>query len=126
MAGNKNSGNRTGLPRPREDKPFADALRLAINRAHGDRKRLDNVANALVSRAESGDVSAILAIADRLDGKPVQQIESHNVNENHYVRAPEKASKDDWQQYLAHKAKPPTVSEKPNGKSNGSSNGKSH
>lgn len=67
------SGNPGGKP---ADKPFTDALRLAIHRAHGDRRRLDNVANALISRAEAGDVSAIVAIADRLEGKPLQQIET--------------------------------------------------
>ena len=73
------SGNPGGKP---EQKPFTDALRLAINRASGDRKRLDNVASMLVAKAEQGDVQAILAIADRLDGKPVQQNENYNWNEH--------------------------------------------
>lgn len=115
------SGNPGGKP---GDKPLTEALRRKLYA--DERKKLDQLADIMFARAMSGDMQAIKEIADRLEGKPVQQVESHNVNENHYVRAPEKASKDDWQQYLAHKAKPPPVSEKPNGKSNGSSNGKSH
>lgn len=118
MAGNKNSGRKNW------ETPWTDALRLKMLR--DDRKALQQLADLTFARAMSGDMSAVREIADRLDGKPIQQVESHNVNENHYVRAPEKASKDDWQQYLAHKAKPSPVSEKPSVKSNGSSNGKSH
>ena len=76
------SGNPGGKP---EQKIFTDALRLAINRASGDRKRLDNVASALISKAEAGDVQAIIAIADRLEGKPLQQTENYNVNDHYFA-----------------------------------------
>jgi len=57
------------------EKPFRDALRLAINEAQDDKKRLRLVAEKLIERAETGDVQAIKEIADRLDGKSVQQSE---------------------------------------------------
>lgn len=115
MAGNANSGRR-------QEKPFADALAMEIASAGEDRKDLRQIARVLISKAKAGDMQAMTCLIDRLDGKPMQQIESHNVNENHFVKAPEKAAKDDWAQYLAHKTKAP-VAEK---KTNGSSNGKSH
>lgn len=57
-----------------KDKPFKDALRMAIADADGDNKALRQVAEALVSKAMTGDVSAIKEIADRLDGKVPQSI----------------------------------------------------
>jgi ribosomal protein L17 len=56
------------------DKPFRDALRMAIAETNGDFKKLRKVAEALVEKAETGDVNAIREIADRLDGKVPQAI----------------------------------------------------
>ena len=56
------------------DKPFRDALRMEITEAGEDRKRLRVVARALLDKAESGDVQAIREVADRLDGKPAQEV----------------------------------------------------
>mgnify|MGYP001462672035 CR=1 FL=1 len=56
------------------DKPFRDALRLSINEADGDIKKLRRVADALIAKAMDGDVQAIKEIGDRLDGKPAQAI----------------------------------------------------
>ncbi len=67
------SGNPGG--RPKGDKLFRDALTLAIKRSDGDKTMLAHIADALVSKALSGDVPAINAIADRLDGKPHQTAE---------------------------------------------------
>ncbi len=50
-------------------------LRVALKEAHeqgGDRLRA--VADALVTKAMSGDVAAIREIGDRLDGKAAQQL----------------------------------------------------
>jgi ribosomal protein L18E len=66
MAGNANSGRRA-------EKPFADALRMEIAAAGPDHKRLRTIARALLDKAESGDMQAINALADRLDGKPAQE-----------------------------------------------------
>lgn len=93
MAGNHNSG-------PKKEKPFLDALRLAIHRANNDRRRLDTVASMLVAKAEQGDVQAILAIADRLDGKPVQQTENYNVNEHSFAVVGPEVTDDKWKEML--------------------------
>jgi hypothetical protein len=71
MAGNRNSGRR-------QEKPFADALRMEVAALKGDRKSLRLVARKLIEKAESGDMAAIKELADRTDGKPVQQ----NVNQH--------------------------------------------
>ena len=71
MAGNKNSGRR-------QEKPFADALRMEIATLKDDRKGLRLVARKLIEKAESGDLAAIKELADRTDGKSVQQ----NVNQH--------------------------------------------
>jgi len=64
------SGNPGGRPK---DKPFADALRMELAAAGEDGKKLRAIARALIANAESGDMQAINAIADRLDGKPAQE-----------------------------------------------------
>lgn len=54
------------------DKPFRDALRMAIAEAGDDFRPLRRIAEALVAQAMEGDLQAIKEIADRLDGKPAQ------------------------------------------------------
>lgn len=72
------SGNPKGFVR--NDKPFTDALRIAIMRTQKDGKpRLHRIAEQAVKQAAAGQMWAIQFIADRLDGKPVQ--ESHNSHE---------------------------------------------
>ena len=68
------SGNPAGTPGPKRNKLFKDALTLAIKRTEGDKTELARIAEALVEKAKTGDVPAINAIADRLDGKPTQLI----------------------------------------------------
>ena len=65
------SGNPAGRVR---EKPFRDALLLAIKEAtaDNDRLKLRAVAEALVDKALEGDVAAIKEVADRLDGKVPQ------------------------------------------------------
>ena len=65
-----------GRSGPKQEKPFRDALMLALKEAHGEHKKLRAVAESLVERAIEGDVRAITEVADRLDGKPTQQIEA--------------------------------------------------
>ena len=62
-----------------------DALILALHAAAKDAdgkptKRLRRVADALVKRAEEGDVPAIREIFDRIDGKAAQPLE-HSMSE---------------------------------------------
>jgi ribosomal protein L17 len=75
MAGNAYSGRR-------QEKPFADALRMEIAAAGEDRKALRIVAQKLIAKAQDGDMQAIRELADRTDGKAVQQVEA-NVNLTH-------------------------------------------
>ena len=67
--GNANSG-------PKREKPFRDALMVAIKAAEadGNPKSLRRVAEKLLSEAATGNVQAIKEVADRLDGKVPQGI----------------------------------------------------
>lgn len=63
------SGNPGGR---RKEKPWRDALRLALN--DGDGQKLRKIAEKVVAAAEGGDMQAIKEIAERLDGKVAQAI----------------------------------------------------
>lgn len=66
------SGNPGGR---KKDKPWADALRLVVNRDDDEgKKRLVKIAEQCVKAAEAGDLQAMREIGDRLDGKPAQAI----------------------------------------------------
>jgi hypothetical protein len=72
MAGNANSG-------PKREKPFRDALMLAIKDAEAKEnspRALRRVAEKLLEEAADGNVQAIKELADRLDGKVPQGIEN--------------------------------------------------
>lgn len=64
------------MGRPSKEKSFANMLNIAIKEAvDGEEKtKLRAVADALVSKAMSGDVIAIKEVADRLDGKVPQAL----------------------------------------------------
>lgn len=64
------------MGRPVSEKTFANMLRIAISEAHekGGTK-LRAVADALVTKAISGDVPAIKEVADRLDGKVTDKLD---------------------------------------------------
>lgn len=62
------SGNPGGRPK---DKPWRDALRMALK--DGDGLALRRIAEAVITAAQSGDMQAIKEIGDRMDGKPAQQ-----------------------------------------------------
>lgn len=67
--------------RPPKEKSFANMLRIAINEATEEGgTKLRAVADALVTKAISGDVPAIKEVADRLDGKVPQGIEGDEDN----------------------------------------------
>jgi hypothetical protein len=55
------------------EKPFADALRIALR--SGNPHRLRAIAEKLIEKALTGDLQAIREVADRMDGKPAQAIE---------------------------------------------------
>lgn len=56
------------------DKPYRDALRMAIADAGDNHKALRRVAAAHLSACYKGDVTAIKELADRLDGKVPQAV----------------------------------------------------
>jgi hypothetical protein len=56
------------------NKPFAEAINRAI--AQDDGNRLRAIAEALLTKAADGDISAIKEFADRVDGKVMQQVEA--------------------------------------------------
>lgn len=64
--------------RPPKERSFANMLNIAIKEAvadGSDKTKLRAVADALVTKALTGDVPAIREVADRLDGKVLQQTE---------------------------------------------------
>ena len=71
-------GNTLGRGRPKSGKSFTDMLRLAVaeRRAAEGTTRLRAIADALVAKAEAGDVHAIKEIADRLDGRTKAVVEN--------------------------------------------------
>ena len=70
-----------GRPDGTQTLPFTNALRAACIGADGDMGKLRKIADALVRKAVSGEIQAITAVADRLDGKPQQSIEVHKTVE---------------------------------------------
>lgn len=64
------SGNPSG--KPPGDIKFADHLRRAI--VQDEAKRVRAAAEALLDSAAEGDLKAISELADRLDGKPSQNV----------------------------------------------------
>ncbi len=74
---------------PYIDKPFRDALRVAVKRKQTDgaqgKTKLDRIAAQLVKEAVDGDVPAIKEVADRLDGKVAQAIIGGN-DDDHPIR----------------------------------------
>lgn len=63
-----------GRPPGSLDKPWKDAIRVAVNRADGDGKKLAKLAAKLVEEALGGNITAMQEIGNRLDGKPVQPV----------------------------------------------------
>ena len=63
--GNTNSNKNNRL--------WADTLKRALLQADGNKIRA--IAEALIEKAASGDVSAIKELGDRVDGKSTQQID---------------------------------------------------
>ena len=57
----------------RNNRLWADTLKRALIQADGNKIRA--IAEALIEKAASGDVSAIRELGDRVDGKPTQQID---------------------------------------------------
>lgn len=70
-------------PNATKEKPWADALRIALNRpdeANPDRKNLMAIAEACVNAAKAGDMQAVKEIGDRMDGKATTRLEHTGAN----------------------------------------------
>jgi hypothetical protein len=59
-----------------KEKPFKLALQVAL---HARPQSLRRIADKLIDKGEEGDLPSIREIADRLDGRPVQGIDRHDV-----------------------------------------------
>lgn len=68
--GNTNSSKNNRL--------WAETIRRAV--VQSDPDRLRRIAEALLDKAETGDINAIKEIGDRLDGKPQQAMEIGDPN----------------------------------------------
>lgn len=58
----------------KDNRLWANTIKRAVTQS--DSKRLRAIAEALLTKAEEGDISAIKEIGDRLDGKAAQLIEA--------------------------------------------------
>ena len=64
--GNTNSSKNNRL--------WAETIRRAVTQS--DAQRLRKIAEALLTKAEEGDMAAIKELGDRLDGKPAQTVDA--------------------------------------------------
>ena len=98
----------SGNPRGRaSQKPFADALNMEIKAAGEDHQRLRAIAKKLLEKAEDGDMQAISCVADRLDGKPLQQMEVATDTQPFAVIPQQMETAEEWEAAY----KPPQVQE---------------
>lgn len=96
MAGVKGrSGTNKG-----KDKPYRDALRMEIAAGGDDHKVLRQIARTHLDLAKAGDMQAIKEVADRLDGRPIQQLDVQQLDVEgeiaNYVISAEPMSEDEW------------------------------
>jgi hypothetical protein len=62
--------------RPPKEKSFANMLNIALTaKGVSGETKLREVAEVLVSKALEGESWAVKEVADRVDGKPMQQVE---------------------------------------------------
>lgn len=72
-----NRGGQLGNKNATKNRPWADALNriLETHKPADQREKLNALACSVIAKAMEGDIPAIKEIADRLDGKAVQQTE---------------------------------------------------
>ena len=63
----------TGNPKGRGLKPIGDRLTAKLIRKRY--KAASNICDAIIAKAETGDVAAFCAVRDTVEGKPVQRVE---------------------------------------------------
>ncbi len=82
---------------PWSEKPFREALRIAVMDKEKGKPRLRMLAESLVKAGMGGDIQAIREIADRLEGKPAQSIDMAVTDERSVIRSPEvSVTPEDW------------------------------
>jgi hypothetical protein len=57
------------------DSIWSDAIRKAVSDLDGGQKKVNKLAEKLVSQGLQGDIGALKEIGDRLEGKPTQRTE---------------------------------------------------
>lgn len=62
-------GNRNGA---KENRLWGETIRRAVTQHNG--KKLRDLADQLIKKAEEGDIQALRELGDRIDGKPAQAI----------------------------------------------------
>lgn len=79
MAWVKGQSGNLGGSKPR---PWADALRSALNQIDPEtkKKKLLALADRMVAAALDGDIAAMREIGDRIEGKPAQAISHENAD----------------------------------------------
>lgn len=80
-----------GRSGPKQEKPWRDALMVAaIGKTPEGKVKLRVIAERCVAAAMAGDMSAIIEIGNRLDGKPRQELEhSGDAAASFVVRMPD-------------------------------------
>lgn len=79
---NANIGNKNSSIKNRETNQYLKDILRRLVLVQDDGSKAYRIVNALIKRAEEGDLRAIEIILDRLDGKAVQQLHA-NVDTNY-------------------------------------------
>lgn len=83
------------------DKPYRDALRMelaAAEAAGNDMRTLRSIARKHIALANRGDMAAIKELADRLDGKSAQAVETTGeVTHRYVIEAPAVLTSEEWE-----------------------------
>ena len=74
--GDSDAGSKEGISNFTKNKLWRDVIRRAI--LADDGKKLRSIAEALIRKAEQGDVSALKELGDRIDGKVVQEKDTND------------------------------------------------
>lgn len=74
--GDSDAGSKKGKSNFTKNKLWRDVIKRAV--LADDGKKLRSIAEALIRKAEQGDVSALKELGDRIDGKVVRETEAND------------------------------------------------
>lgn len=77
LESNKSSGGQPGNNNASKNKLFYERIRMALSQ---DPKKLANIVDKLIKKAEDGESWAVKEIMDRIDGKAIQATEISGVD----------------------------------------------